>query len=136
VRDRRGLSEVVWPLCERRVSLLSARPVYRTQSGDVLTEASIARAYAVPESGDITLEDGRTLCLRTFTLHGADGAPKGFFGDPRNYALDDYMYVLDAHWVDGDTLYRGMLEIGGPGGTYRQTLSSASVCLQGLERLR
>jgi hypothetical protein len=111
------------------------RASFRTDTGDLLTEDDIARAIALPESGDIELDDGRTIRARTYTLTGVDGRFKEVFGHPRNYALDDYLYIIDVHWIEGDTLYRGMVEVGGPGGIYRQTLTSATKCLTGLTRM-
>lgn len=46
---------------------------------------------------------------------------------PTTSALDDYLYVLDIHFVRDGALCSGMVEMGAPAGTWRCNLRSGVV---------
>jgi hypothetical protein len=115
-------------------ALVSPRS-YLLPNGDRLVERDYARATGFPNgSGQVNLADGSTIEPRTFELVDAQSNVKRSFGQPRAYALDDYLYVSDAHFVRGGALCRCTLSIGGAGSFVVRATDSTEV-LTGLEPL-
>lgn len=107
---------------------------YRLPNGDRLVEVARAASMslALDDVGRFTFSDGTWIEPRTFLLFDAAGKQKAFFGHPREDALDDYLYILDVHYVCDGALRCGMIELGSPGGVWRCTLSTPWVELNGL----
>jgi hypothetical protein len=79
---------------------------WRLPNGDTLEERehASATAFHLEKGGRITLRDGTFVEPRTFELLDPAGKPKRYFGDPHTSPLDDYLYVLDVHFVRAGVL--------------------------------
>jgi hypothetical protein len=89
---------------------------YRLENGDLLEETGWATSsyFSLDELGRLELTDGAWIEPRTFVLYSALGEVKQQFGhDLSDCALDDYLYITGLHYVADETLWRGMIEIGG-----------------------
>jgi hypothetical protein len=101
---------------------------YRLPDGTVLVEMGHASALhlALDEHGRFT-HDGGIIEPRTFEHRSASGTVLASYGQPKTYALDDYFYILELYFVADGAFVRGNLEIGGPSGVYRCTLTTERV---------
>lgn len=108
---------------------------YSLADGTVLVETGIASAQGLvlDDDGRFVLDDG-PIEPRTFEHRAASGEIIATFGDPKTYALDDYFYILDVHYVVDGTLMRGTIEIGGARGTHRTRITSSTRVLELTDR--
>lgn len=81
------------------------------------------------ERGRFELSSGDAVEPRTFVHARADGELVSTYGQPHTYALDDYFYIIDLHYVRDGILYRGGIVIGGAGSHHRCELMAATPCL-------
>jgi hypothetical protein len=100
---------------------------YALVDGSVLVETGLAVAtgFALDENGRFAIDDAPPIEPRTFEHRDTTGTVIATYGQPRTYALDDYFYVLDVHWVADGALVRGTIEIGGARGAHRTRLSGS-----------
>jgi len=108
---------------------------YRVPNGDRLVEEAhaVSTSLALDAAGRFALSDGTWIEPRTFLLFDSTGKQKAFFGHPREDALDDYLYILDVHYVSDGALRCAMIELGMPHGVWHCVLSMPWVELSGLE---
>lgn len=91
---------------------------YRLENGDLLEETAwaVSSHLGIDAQGCFALTDGSWIEPRTFVLRSADGMVTRHYGQSsREYGLDDYLYILDVHYVRDGTLWKAMIEMGGAG---------------------
>jgi hypothetical protein len=110
--------------------------IYALANGDRLVETGYARSanlHLDKATGRFTLSDGTWIEPRTFVVVDPRGVVIASYGHPsREFALDDYLYILDVYFVRNSGLFRGTLEIGGPPGNYTARLSQERVEVDGI----
>lgn len=99
---------------------------YPLPDGTVLVETGLATALylTLDSAGRFAIDDAEAIEPRTFE-HRAGDEILATFGQPRTYALDDYFYILDVHYIADHALVRGSLEIGGARGAHRTRITTS-----------
>jgi hypothetical protein len=109
--------------------------VYGLPNGDRLIEErwEDVTGFSLDPGGVLHLSDGTFIEPRCFTLLDGKNERKRHFGPPSTSALDDYLYLLDVHYVKSGCLRSAMIEIGGPNQNFSLRLSMGKIVVDGVE---